>query len=131
MNLSNIMNKCVTRGVLLIRSNFKLPARLCSSDLKNIGSYNPDIIDKKILVHFKYYDRIEDVPSKVDQNMMGRVSFIAIYWNNKQNVFLVFLFSVSLLVFNNDYVLYLPHMNGCNLKPFMILVMEMQLKFAK
>lgn len=101
VNLSNIyffkkMNKCATRGLVLLRSHFYLPARLCSSDLKNIASYNPDIIDKKILVHFKYYDKIEDVPSKVDQHMMGRVSFIAIYWNNKQKVCLK---SKSLLVF--------------------------------
>ena len=38
-----------------------------------IHTYTPNNVDRKILVHFKYYPSLAEVPDKVDQGTMSRV----------------------------------------------------------
>ena len=85
----------VTTSVRLLRSSVCRQARLCSEQTKvvtqaaktetgimeqqdhstkHIHSYTPDPIDKKILVHFKYYPSMAEVPDKVPEGIMARVS---------------------------------------------------------
>ena len=47
--------------------------RFCSGDIRNMPTYHPDWIDKKILVHYKHYPSVADVPDLVDQQTMNRV----------------------------------------------------------
>ena len=58
---------------------FKKCVRYASDDIRNIPTYHPDILDKKILVHFKHYPSIEDVPERVDQHVMNKVNYIILY----------------------------------------------------
>ena len=60
-------------------ANFKKFARHVSDDIRNIPTYHPDYLDKKILVHFKHYPSIEDVPERVDQHVMNKVNYIILY----------------------------------------------------
>ena len=53
--------------------NFKRFVRHASDDIRNIPTYHPDFLDKKILVHFKHYPSIEAVPERVDQHVMNKV----------------------------------------------------------
>ena len=53
--------------------NFKKFVRYASDDIRNIPTYHPDFLDKKILVHFKHYPSIEAVPERVDQHVMNKV----------------------------------------------------------
>ena len=47
--------------------------RYVSDDIRNIPTYHPDYLDKKILVHFKHYPSVEDVPERVSQHVMNKV----------------------------------------------------------
>ena len=60
------------RSLRHVRSTLLNCTRRCSN-ISNVPSYTPDPLDKKILVHFKYYATIEEVPNKVDQHIMSRV----------------------------------------------------------
>ena len=53
--------------------NFKRFVRHASDDIRNVPTYHPDFLDKKILVHFKHYPSIEAVPERVDQHVMNKV----------------------------------------------------------
>ena len=89
------MLSTVTRSVRLLRSSVTRQSRLCSDQAKavtptakteagvmeapdhstkNIAKYTPDPLDKKILVHFKYYPSFAEVPDKVPEGIMARVS---------------------------------------------------------
>eukprot|EP00092_Neocalanus_flemingeri_P056599 GFUD01067117.1.p1 GENE.GFUD01067117.1~~GFUD01067117.1.p1 ORF type:complete len:134 (-),score=47.77 GFUD01067117.1:154-555(-) len=41
-----------------------------SDGVKNIPTYHPDSLDKKILVHFKYFASVEEIPHRVSESMM-------------------------------------------------------------
>ena len=41
--------------------------------ITNIPTYTPDNLDKRILVHFKYFPSISEVPVRVPQGMMNTV----------------------------------------------------------
>ena len=47
-------------------------ARLCSDGVRNINTYHPDSLDKKILVHLKYFKTIEEIPYRVPESMMAQ-----------------------------------------------------------
>ena len=89
------MLSTVTSSVRLLRSSVSRHTRLCSDQAKavtpaakteaglteqqdhstkNIAKYTPDPLDKKILVHFKYYPSFAEVPDKVPEGIMARVS---------------------------------------------------------
>lgn len=89
------MLSTVTRSVRLLRSSVSRQTRLCSDQAKavtpaakteaglmeqqdhstkHIAKYTPDPLDKKILVHFKYYPSFAEVPDKVPEGIMARVS---------------------------------------------------------
>ena len=89
------MLSTVTRSVRLLRSSVSRQTRVCSDQAKavtpaakaeaelmeqqdhstkHIAKYTPDPIDKKILVHFKYYPSFAEVPDKVPEGVMARVS---------------------------------------------------------
>ena len=46
--------------------------RLYSDGVKNIPTYHPDNLDKMILVRFKYYKSVADVPHRVDEALMAK-----------------------------------------------------------
>ena len=54
-------------------TNFKKFVRHVSDDIRNMPTYHPDYLDKKILVHFKHYPSIEEVPERVSQHVMNKV----------------------------------------------------------
>ena len=63
------MFRQVTRAVATIRPTL---ARLCSDGVRNIPTYHPDSLDKKILVHLKYFKTIEEIPYRVPESMMAQ-----------------------------------------------------------
>ena len=63
------MLRQVTRAVATLRPTL---ARFCSDGVRNIPTYHPDSLDKKILVHFKYFKTIEEIPHRVSGSMMAQ-----------------------------------------------------------
>ena len=64
------MFRQVTRAVATLRPGL---TRSCSDGVRNIPTYHPDSLDKKILVHFKYFKTVEEIPHRVSQSMMAQV----------------------------------------------------------
>ena len=54
-------------------ASLKKCVRYVSDDIRNIPTYHPDYLDKKILVHFKHYPSVEAVPERVSQHVMNKV----------------------------------------------------------
>ena len=67
--IAMMLRTSLGRFVTLVRAPL---SRHCS-DIRNIPTYKPDALDKKILVHFKYYPSFEDVPQRVNQHIMNKV----------------------------------------------------------
>jgi hypothetical protein len=38
------------------------------------ATFKPDYLDKRILVHFKYYPDIDSVPERISDSKMGQAS---------------------------------------------------------
>ena len=49
--------------------------RFNSEGVRNIPTYHPDALDKKILVHFKYYKSVDEIPHRVPEGMMNQVTY--------------------------------------------------------
>ena len=47
--------------------------RFNSFDVRNVPTYHPDALDKRILVHFKHYKNVEEVPHRVSETLMNQV----------------------------------------------------------
>ena len=71
--MNRIFNKTVVVDTL--KANLK---RFNSQDVRNIPTYHPDALDKRILVHFKHYKSVEEVPHRVSETLMNQVENVDI-----------------------------------------------------
>ena len=70
--IAMMLRTSLSRFVILV----KAPLSRHCSDIRNIPTYKPDALDKKILVHFKYYASFEEVPQRVNEHIMNKVKAI-------------------------------------------------------